>query len=332
MTISPPALPMRVWDDPRVVFPDEETWARLSLEEREDVIERIFATISEYQEAMSEGVRHFRSKVGAGADLEGHFRRAGRAVFVACELAVFYPREPVIVPDVLAVMDCDPDLEPDSWVVQDQGRGIDLVIEMRNRGKKHKTLVECVEDYSRRRIPEYFAYDCRRATLRGWRLTAPGAQSYRPIVPQGGYFASRVLGLDLGVYERHLRFFTNGALVPNERELAGRLQAAVDQQRASLEEAERERERASRELTRTMQERDRVAQERDQSNRELAHVQATLASNLLDVCRARSIALDPEHHARVVAEMDVGTLLRWFSRAAVVSDEAAIFAEEPSST
>lgn len=339
MTISPPALPMRVWDDPRVVFPDEETWARLSPAEREDVIDRIFATISEYQEAMSEGVRHFRSKVGAGADLEGHFRRAGRAVFVACELAVFYPREPLIVPDVLAVMDCDPGIEPDSWVVQDQGRGIDLVIEMRNQGKKHKTLVECVEDYSRRRIPEYFAYDCRRNTLRGWRLTAPRAQSYRPIIPQGGYFASQVLGLDLGVHERHLRFFINGALIPSERELAGRLQAAVDQQRASLEEAERERERTARELTRATQERDRVAgerdrvaEERDRANRELAHVQATLAGRLLDLCRARSIELGLDDHARVAAETDTASLLRWFSRAALVSDAAAIFADDPPST
>ena len=164
-------------------------------------------------------------------------------------------------------------------------------------------------------------------------------QSYRPIIPQGGYFASQVLGLDLAVYERHLRFFSNGALIPNERELAGRLQAAVDQQRASLEEAERERERTARELTRATQERDRVAgerdrvaDERDQANRELAHVQATLAGRLLDLCRARSIELGLDHHARVAAETDIDSLLRWFSRAALVSDAAWIFAEDPPST
>jgi hypothetical protein len=50
----------------------------------------------------------------------------------------------MIVPDVLAVVDCDPDIEPDSWVVQDQKRGIDLVIEVRNLGRKQKDLVENV--------------------------------------------------------------------------------------------------------------------------------------------------------------------------------------------
>ena len=304
---------MRAWDDPRVVFPDEETWAALSPSEREAVIERILGVLEEYREAMSEGVRHFRRKAGAGADLDAHYRRAGRAVFIACELAVFYPREAVIVPDVLAVMDCDPDIEPESWVVQDQGRGIDVVIEVRNLGRKHKDVVENVRDYARRRIPEYFSYDCRRSILRGWRLSAAGAQSYVPIVPQGGYLPSAVLGLDLCVVDSRLRFFINHAMVPNERELAARLQSLVEQQRATVDEA--------------TQERDRAARERDDSVDRLQRAQASLAGGVLGLCAARGIALDPDQQARVASEAEIDALVRWMSRAATATDAAALFAE-----
>jgi hypothetical protein len=61
-------------------------------------------------------------------------------------------------------------------------------------------------------------------------------------------------------------------------------------------------------------------------------VQATLAGRLLDLCRARSIELGLDYHARVAAETDTASLLRWFSRAALVSDAAAIFADDPPST
>ncbi len=306
----------RVWDDPRVVFPDEETWAQLSPTEREAVIDRILCVLEEHREAMSEGVRHYRRKSGAAADLDAHFRRAGRAVFVACELAVLYPREPVIVPDILAVMDCDPDIEPETWVVPDQRRGIDLVIEVRNLGRKHKDVVENVRDYARRRIPEYFSFDCRRNILRGWRLADPNARTYQPIVPQGGYFPSGVLGLELSVVDGRLRFLINQALVPNQRELAARLQTLVAQQQISVEDA--------------AQERDRAAQERDDALGRLSRAQIGLAHGLLALCAARGLALSDDLHARVVAETEVETLMRWMARAATVADVRAIFAEAAS--
>jgi len=319
MSSTKASTTMRAWDDPRVVFPDEETWARLSPTEREGVIERILDVLEEYREAMSEGVRHFRRKAGAGADLDAHFRRAGRGVFVACELAVLYTREPVIVPDVLAVMDCDPDIEPESWVVPDRGRGIDLVIEVRNLGRKHKDVADNVRDYARRRIPEYFSFDCRRNTLRGWRLGEPAGRTYQPIVPQGGYLASTVLGLELTVVDGRLRFFINQALVPNERELAARLQVLVEQQRSVVDEAAQERDRAT-------YERDRATQERDDVLGRLARAQVALVNGVLTLCAARGLTLDEDLHARVVAEGDAETLTRWLMRAATAADAAAIFA------
>ncbi len=280
---SKPAPPRRVWDDERIVTPDEATWERMSPEERDAFEARVLAVLDEYREAMAEGVRQFRAKTGAAADLDGHFRRSGRSVFLACELTVLYPGEPAIVPDVLAVMDCDPNLDLDSWKVLDQGRGIDLVLEVRNRGKKHKDLLENVRDYARLRIPEYFSYDCRTTVLRGWRLVAPGATSYQPIVPQGGYFASGVLGLELAVFGARLRFFASKALIPTADELLARVRAMADQsQQAAIEASE-----------------------------DAARSRASLAGALLRMCERRGLTLSNAQRTAVREETDGERLGRW---------------------
>ncbi len=97
-----PTKPHRVWDDPRIRLPDAETWAAMSERAQDRLMDAIVAVLDEYREAMSEGTRHVRRKVGAAGDLDAHFRRAGRGVYIGMELAVFYPGEAVIVPDVLA--------------------------------------------------------------------------------------------------------------------------------------------------------------------------------------------------------------------------------------
>ncbi len=288
------STPLRVWDDPRIRVPDAETWSRLTPREREAAIERIKAVFDEYREAMAEGVRHSKRKTGIAADLDAHFRRAGRAVLLANELAVLYPGEPVIVPDVLAVLDCDPDYEPDSWSVQDEKRGIDLVIEVRNLGRKHKDLVENVRDYARLKIPEYFSFDCRRGLLRGWRLAQSETRSYQPIVPQGGYLRSEVLGLEMTVVGMRLRFFSNQSMIPTEAELVARLQSLADERLGALDESERQRTDALDRLSR---------------------VQILLARTILDACRFRGIPLTDDQRARIAVESDADILTRWAERA-----------------
>jgi Uma2 family endonuclease len=302
----------RVWDDPRIVAPDEEAWSRMTPQERERAVEAIEAVLDEHREAMSEGVRHSKRKAGVAADLDAHFRRAGRGVLLANELAVLYPGEPVIVPDVLAVVECDPDYEPERWIVLDEKRGVDLVIEVRNLGKKHKDLVENVRDYARVRIPEYFSYDCRSGALRGWRLASAGAQSYLPIVPQGGYLRSQVLALDLAVVHNRLRFFANQSMVPTEAELVARLQSLVDERQVERDEAARLR--------------DEAAKQRDDALDRLALAQSTLARNVLEVCRLREVALDDAQRARIAAEGDAATLSKWAERAFTATRGEELFA------
>lgn len=308
-----PSPRSRVWDDPRIVAPDQDTWAKMSPAEREAAVEEIVAVLDGSLNAMSEGTPHFRNKSGAAADLDGHFRRAGRQVFLACELAVIYPGEPALVPDVLAVMDCDPDLELGSWVVARQGRGIDVAIEVRNTGAKHKDLVENVRDYARVGIPEYFSFDCRSLILRGWRLGAPNARTYQPIVAQGGLMTSGVLGLELAVVDRRLRFFANQALVPSATELVSRLQAMTDEsQRAALES-----ERAA------------LGSERAalEAAAQTARLRGAVAASIVRLCDRQGVALDAAQRAMIAAEEDVERLARWLDRCLGASTAAEIFAD-----
>jgi len=311
----------RVWDDPRIVAPDEAAWAEMSPAEREAAVEEIVAVLDESLNAMSEGTPHFRNKSGAAADLDGHFRRAGRKVFLACELAVIYPGEPALVPDVLAVLDCDPDLDLGSWVVATQRRGIDLAIEIRNTGAKHKDLVENVRDYAQVGIPEYFSFDCRSATLRGWRLGAPDARTYQPMVPQGGLLTSRVLGLELAVVDRRLRFFANQALVPSASELVSRLQAMTDEsQRAALES-----QLAALESERMVLESRRAASE---AEARAAKLRASVAASIVRLCDRQGVALDDAQRAMIAAERDADRLTRWFDRCLDASTAAEIFVDD----
>lgn len=302
-----------MWDDPRVVFPDEETWTRLLPAEREAVFERIEAVLDERREAMSEGLQHFRRKAGAAADLDAHFRRSGRAVLVGSEQSVLYPGEAVIVSDIYCVLDCDPDDEPERWVVQDERRGVDIVIEVRNLGNKHKDVVENVRDYARVHIPEYFSFDCRRGVLRGWRLPDAGARAYQPVVPQGGMLHSRVLGLELAVVGMRLRFFAGQAMIPTETELVARLQAIADERQDALDGAERAR--ADAEQAR--------ADAIDRSER----AQALVARSILEICRLRGVALTDAQSARVAAETDLAALERWSERALTAATGDALLAE-----
>jgi len=287
-------------------MPDEAAWERLPPSERDAAEEKILGALSEYREAMSEGVRHFRAKTGAAADLDGHFRRAGRDVFTACELGVLYPGEAAIVPDVLAVMDCDPDLEVDTWNVAVQKRGIDLVYEVRNQGKKHKDLVENVVDYARLRIPEYFSFDVRSKVLRGWHLPTPRSRAYQPILPQGGYLASGVLALELAVIDGRVRFFASGALVPTTGELIARLQEMVDRTQLAANESQQAAAAAT----------DRAAR-----------LTASLATSILRVCERRGLSLDDRQRARVIAEDDGDRLAGWLDRALVAEASDDVFAD-----
>src|SRR5689334_12637756 len=133
----------------------------MTLAEREALLVRILDVLSDPRAAMSEGRRHKKAKTRAIDALGLHFRSIGRAIYLAEEMAVLYPGEAVFMPDVLAVAGVvEPEDDPRmAWVVADEGKGLDLVIEVLHHGDRDKDLVDNVARYASLGIPEYFVYD-----------------------------------------------------------------------------------------------------------------------------------------------------------------------------
>ena len=234
-------------DDPRA--PAQDLWDRLSEKERRDVID---ALPSELPAAgPPEGDHHRIPKERAREALEEHFARRGRSVYIGSELPVYYPGEPVIAPDLFVVFDVDPHPR-DRWLVSDEGKGLDFALEIHLRGDRAKDYTRNVEVFARLGIPEYFVFDAGRISLHGFELAGG---SYRPVVPQGGRWRSRVLDLELSFDEhRQLRFHFGEAWLPFgvevrdrlRRELGFAVQRAEEEARRAEEEARRAEEEALR--------------------------------------------------------------------------------------
>lgn len=207
--------------DPRA--PSHEQWAQMTDEERS----RVVAQLPSEPPARSapEGDRHRIPKERAVQALGEHFRRMGRSIYLSAELPVYYSNEPWFAPDLIAVLDVDSRLR-EKWVVAEEGRGLDFVLEITLSGDRRKDLVDNVERYARLKIPEYFVLDLRSNRLLGYRLSDAG--SYDPIIPQGGRWSSNVLRLDLMMDNGRIRFGTGTAVLLESGELIDQLSTMVD--------------------------------------------------------------------------------------------------------
>jgi len=231
-------------DDPRA--PSQEVWDSLSDAERRRVVESLPSEFPVSESAPPEGDAHFGAKVEIRDTLSRHYARLKRRVYLACELPVYYPAEPMFAPDVMAVLDVD--LHPrEGWVVSAEGKGLDLALEVHVSGRRLKDFERNRAWFARLGVPEYFVFDRRRLRLLGFRLPSPLATSYEPILPQRGRYESRVLGLDLVVEGERLRFYTGEAALPDSTELIERLHTMIEGLTARGAEAE---ERAEEEVRR----------------------------------------------------------------------------------
>ena len=229
--------------DPRA--PPAEVWEEMSPEERARVVASLPSEFELSDAAPPEGDLHFHAKTRAREALGGFFSRIGRRVYLACELAVYYPGEPVFAPDLIAVLDVD--LHPrQSWVVSEESKGIDLALEVHVAGSRRKDLERNVVTYAALGIPEYFIFDRGRLRLHGFRLRDGGAREYEPILPQAGRYPSRVLGLELALDGDRLRFFSGTAPLPEADELIAKLEGMVDDVERRVRIAEERAEEESR--------------------------------------------------------------------------------------
>lgn len=266
-------------DDPRA--PPQEVWERLTPEERVRVIESLPSEFPVSEASPPEGDPHFEAKVRTREVLGGFFSRIGRKVYLACELPVYYPGEPMFAPDVIAVVDVEPHSRM-RWVVSAEGKGVDLALEIHVAGERRKDLVRNVERFARLGIREYFLFDRGKLRLTGWRLEE-GRRGYQPIVPQHGFYPSEVLGLELQLEGERLRFFHGRAPLPEADEMIATLERMVRE----AEEHRSEEERARTELEQRLAEESRLRVEesrllaeesrlREQAERRLAEALAEL--------------------------------------------------------
>ncbi|MBI2394085.1 MAG: Uma2 family endonuclease [Deltaproteobacteria bacterium] len=231
--------------DPRA--PSREVWAALSPEARAAVVDALPSELEpELGVAPPEGDDHFEASVRPRGALRRFFDKLGRRIYIGTNLPVFYPAERVFAPDMIAVLEVDPGPRR-RWVVEAEGKGVDLALEVHVAGGWRKDLVDDVERYARLGIREYFAFNVTSGALVGYRLEAE--QRYTALVAGPDGFRSEVLGLDLLAAGGRVRFFHAGARVPELDELVVRLEAAMTEALAHVRDLERrlEEERAARE-------------------------------------------------------------------------------------
>jgi Uma2 family endonuclease len=239
--------------------PTQDEWDALTPEQQAQVADALPSEVTDAEMAPPEGDRHFRAKTRALSALRGYFARHRRQVYIAPELPTYYPNEPRFAPDLLVVFDVA-DRERDKFVVSQEGKGLDWVLEVHVGGDRKKDAERNVARYARLGIPEYFLYDRSRSRLHAYRLVA-GGHVYTPIVPQQGRYRSDVLDLDVQVEEDRLRFFAGNALLLESEELVTRLETMLDavQQRAEAESKLREEEQRLREEEQRLREEEAAA-------------------------------------------------------------------------
>jgi Uma2 family endonuclease len=273
---------------------------------RERFLIEVNAALSDPLVTMSEGRPHKKAKSRAVDMLGLHFKAMGRVIYFAEEMGVVYPGAEVFTPDVLAVLDVE---QPEddgrlAWVVADEHKGLDLVLEVLHRGDRKKDLVTNVERYASLGIAEYFVYDWGKQQIHGHRLVSPGARRYQRIVPQSGRYHSMVLGLDLVLQEGSLRFYQGMAELIGSDDLIGRLTGMVESLEAKAEQAEEKVE---------------------QAEAKVEQVVASMRENVLAVLVARGIPVADDVRARVTTCDDLALLQRWLVRALSASSERDVF-------
>jgi len=293
---------------PPPVAPTLEEWRAMSPEERECLLVQINELLSDPRSAMLEGRPHSAAKAQILDVLGLHFRSTGRVIYLAADLAVLYPAQATFAPDVLVVLDMaqpanDPRL---AWVVADEGKGLDLVLEVLHHGDRKKDLEDNVKRYAGLGITEYFVYDLAWQQIQGHRLSHPGAGLYEPVVSHAGRFTSKVLGVDLAVVGGTLRFFIGESELAGTPDLLGRLQGMGDEQVAKAAQAATRAEQA-----------EILAEQARQVTRDA----------ILALLNVRNVPDLENVRAPIVACEDPVTLQRWLQRATIALTAADVVEE-----
>ncbi len=265
-------------DDPRA--PPQEVWDAMSEKERATVVASLPNEVP-LDLHPPEGDPHRIPKETARDSLNEYFRRTGRGIYLSSELATYYPNEARFCPDILAVLDVEQHPR-NSWVVSQEGKGLDLVIEIHVSGDRRKDFELNVERYARLGIREYFIFDTPKNRLVGFSLK-PGAKRYEPMLAQGGRFTSKVLDLELTVEGGMLRFYNGTAPLLFMDEIVSKLNTMVAELHKARDTAfalaEQEAKRAEGEAKRADDEAKRADDEAKRADDEAKRADALATEN-----------------------------------------------------
>ncbi|MGH9803325.1 MAG: Uma2 family endonuclease [Blastocatellia bacterium] len=201
-------------------------------------------------------------------------------------------------PDFFVATGVDGKRERKSWVVWEEGKSPDLVIEFLSestaafdRGEKKKIY------HDKMRVPEYFYYDPFTGELAGF---ITNGFEYKPMTPdQRGRLISPIIGLALvrwegeflGVYGEWLRLETiEGELLPTKEEVVQQARQIAERER---ENAEQERERAEQERERAEQERERAEQADERAEQAYERVEEERERAERLAAKLRELGVDP---------------------------------------
>lgn len=293
---------------PVPVTPSVEQWRGMTAAEREEFVIAVNEALSDPVIAMSEGRPHKKAKSRALDMLGLYFRTIGKHVYVAEEMSVLYPDASGFTPDVMAVLDVE---EPEddqrmAWVVADEGKGLDWVLEVLWAGDRKKDLEDNVVRYAALGIPEYFVYDQKQQRILGYRLPE-GGKVYRPILAQAGLYHSNVLGIELAIVGRSLRFYKGSSELYDTKHLIERLEGIV----ANLQERAEQAQRAT-----------------EQAQRDAEQARANVRKNIMALLGSRGVTCSAKARSRIETCNDLELLDQWFTRALQATDEADVFGAE----
>jgi len=237
MAIAPPSLRSPPIEPTEPRAPSQAAWDKMTHDERMRVVMAL-PVATQVDVRPPEGDAYRKVKTGALQALEAFFKRLKQRVYVSSDLAIYYPNELRIVPELFVVLDAEP-RDRTKWVVSAEGKGPDFVLEVFASPEAAKEREAHVDRYAALGISELFLLDRTRRWLRGFRLPRPTARSYEPIPLEEGRFSSNVLGLDLALEGPRLRFLYGTAPLPEADETILRLGAMLNEAVLMKEEAER---------------------------------------------------------------------------------------------
>ena len=235
------------------IAPSMAVWSALSEAERRRVVASLPHVVE--HDFMSEGDIHAGIVLDLADALRNHYGGGGpggRRCYIGRSVMVLYPETSAFAPDLFLVFDVD-DHPRKRFVVAQEGRGLDLAIEVQCDGDASKDYRRNVSLYANVGITEYFIVDSNRTKITGYRLEE-GETSYRPILDQHGQLYSKVLDLWIGTLEGKFRVFFRDAVLPTTAELKERFrreaELAIESAGVAQDRAENEAQRAEAEAQR----------------------------------------------------------------------------------